>query len=115
MSFHWIKLFDTEEALHNNIGIGRAEYFLVKGNKICIARTHEGVFAVSDRCPHNGASLSQGFCNEKSQIVCPMHRYPFDLKTGRATAGLSYSLITYPLEIKSDGVYIGIKAKWWEM
>jgi 3-phenylpropionate/trans-cinnamate dioxygenase ferredoxin subunit len=115
MSYHWIKLFDNEEAMLNNIPKGKAQSLTIKGNKICIAHSGTGVYAVSDRCPHNGASLSQGFCNENDQIVCPMHRYPFDLKTGKATAGLAYGLITYPIKTEPDGIYIGIKAKWWEL
>ncbi len=114
-SHHWIKIFDNEQALHNNIPLGKATSFVIKGNKICIAHSTNGVFAVADRCPHNGASLSQGFCTEKDEIVCPMHRYPFDLKTGRTTSGLSMNVLTYPIQIKENGVFIGIKAKWWEV
>jgi nitrite reductase/ring-hydroxylating ferredoxin subunit len=115
MSFHWVKIFDNEEAMLNNIAKGSVQSFVIRGNKICLAHSKDGVFAVSERCPHNGASLAHGMCNENNQIVCPMHRYPFDLRTGKAAAGLAYSLITYPLKTESDGVYIGIKAKWWEM
>jgi nitrite reductase/ring-hydroxylating ferredoxin subunit len=111
---HWIKIFDSEEALNNNVQPGRAMNIIVRGNKICLANGHAGVFAVSDRCPHNGASLGQGFCNEHNQIVCPMHRYPFDLKTGKAASGLALSVETYPLKIDEKGVFIGIKPKWWE-
>lgn len=114
MSHHWIKIFDDLNSLHNNIPTGKAEVFVIKGNKICIAHSTNGVFAVSDRCPHNGASLSQGFCNEQDQIVCPLHRYPFDLKTGKAMAGLAMSVNTYPIKISDDGVFVGIKSKWWE-
>lgn len=115
MNLHWIKIFDNEEAMRNNVPLGKAQSIVVRGNKICLAHSTDGVFAVSDRCPHNGASLSQGYCNMDNQVVCPMHRYPFDLKTGRAAAGLAYGLHTYPIKIESDGVYIGIKPKWWEM
>lgn len=115
MSLHWIKIFDNETDLLNNIGLGKAQSLTVKGNKICIARSPQGVFAIADRCPHNGASLSSGYCNDKNEIICPMHRYPFDLKTGRATSGLAMNVLTYPVKIEENGVYIGIKTKWWEM
>ena len=114
MTFHWIKIFGSEEEMKNNLPFGHAQNLMVKGNKICLAHSADGVFAVADKCPHNGASLSQGYCTEDNLIVCPMHRYPFDLKTGRTTSGLAMSVITYPVKIDEDGVYIGIKAKWWE-
>ena len=88
--------------------------FELKGEKICVTRTDQGFFAVQDKCPHNGASLSKGFCSKQNEIVCPLHRYSFDLKSGKATSGSGFALKTYPIEIKSNGVFIGIKARWWE-
>lgn len=114
MAIQWVKIFDSPNALHNSIAEGQAKQIIVKGNKICVARTTEGVFAVNDRCPHNGASLSSGFCSEKNEIICPMHRYPFDLKTGRTTSGLAMNVLTYPVKAEDNGVFIGIKTKWWE-
>lgn len=113
--FHWHKIYDNEEALQNNVLPNKVDVFVLKGERICIAKGKEGYYAVQERCPHNGASLSQGFCTEEGEIVCPVHRYKFDLKTGRATAGGSFALKKYPLEIKENGVFIGIKAKWWEL
>lgn len=115
MSYHWIKIFENEDAMHNNLMLGKPQSMVIKGNKICVARTNEGIYAVADRCPHNGASLSHGQCTEKGEIVCPMHRYPFDLKTGRTTSGLTMNVLTYPIKIEENGVFVGIKAKWWEL
>lgn len=113
--YHWFKIYDSLESLKNNITIGKTAVFNFKSEKICIAHTTEGVFAVQDKCPHNGASLSTGFCTEENEIVCPIHRYKFNLKSGKATAGSGYALNTYPIEEKSNGVFVGIKAKWWEL
>jgi 3-phenylpropionate/trans-cinnamate dioxygenase ferredoxin subunit len=88
--------------------------FTLKNEKICITRTAKGFYAVEDKCPHNGASLSKGFCSKSNEIICPLHRYAFDLETGKATSGGAFALKTYPIEVKKNGVYVGIKAKWWE-
>jgi len=114
MATQWIKIFDNLDALQNTIAEGQTKLVVVKGNKICVARTKEGVFAVNDRCPHNGASLSSGHCSEKNEVVCPMHRYPFDLKTGRTTSGLAMNVLTYPVKTEDNGVFIGFQTKWWE-
>jgi nitrite reductase/ring-hydroxylating ferredoxin subunit len=112
---HWIKIYESAEALENNILLNRSEVFIVKGEKVCVAHTTDGFFVVQDRCPHNGAELSKGFCSEKNEIVCPIHRYSFNLKNGKATSGGSYTLKTYPIDIRDNGVFVGVKAKWWEM
>ena len=89
--------------------------FHFKNEKICVTRTTKGLYAFGDKCPHNGASLSKGFCSPKNEIVCPLHRYSFDLDSGKATSGGAFSIKTYPIEYKNDGVYVGIKAGWWEV
>ena len=99
----------------NNISANTFITFHLKGEKICLTRTDKGFYAVQDSCPHNGASLSKGFCSKQNEIVCPLHRYSFDLESGKATSGGAYTLKTYPIQQKADGVYLGIKAKWWEM
>ncbi len=114
MAYHWIKIFENEEAFSNYVQPGTFIIFQLRGEKICVTQTEKGFYAVQDKCPHNGASLSKGFCSNKNEIVCPLHRYSFDLESGKATSGGAFALKTYPIEKKSDGIYIGIKAKWWE-
>ena len=40
------------------------------------------VFAMEDACNHAGASLAEGWL-EGDCVVCPMHAYCFELRTGR--------------------------------
>ena len=105
----WYKLFDSVKAAENMVDVGRVTTIQAGKKKICLARTTEGFFAVNDKCPHNGASLGNGYCTSEGSVVCPLHRYHFDLKTGRAKSGLGDVVETYPLEIREDGVYIGFK------
>jgi nitrite reductase/ring-hydroxylating ferredoxin subunit len=113
--YHWFKIFEKEETLEEHLQPGTFINFEFKNEKICVTRTLKGLYAFGDRCPHNGASLSKGYCSINNEIICPLHRYSFDLETGKATSGGGYALKTYPIEMKNDGVYVGIKAKWWEM
>lgn len=114
MAYHWFKIFDKEENEEDYLPKSTFIQFQFKGEKICVTRTLKGLFAFQEKCPHNGASLSQGFCTPKNEIVCPLHRYSFDLESGKATSGGAFAIKTYPLEFREDGVYLGIKAKWWE-
>jgi nitrite reductase/ring-hydroxylating ferredoxin subunit len=113
-SHHWIRLFASKEEMDNYVGLNTFIPFTVKGENICVTRTKAGVYAFQEKCPHNGASLTHGFCTAKNEIVCPLHRYSFDLESGRATSGGGFALKKYPLDVRDDGVYVGIKAKWWE-
>lgn len=111
----WYKLFESKEAATQQIALNTAQTIAVNGKKICVAHTTEGFFAVNDKCPHNGASLGNGFCTTDNSIVCPLHRYHFDLRTGRAKSGLGDVVDTYPLETRYDGVFIGFKELIWKL
>jgi nitrite reductase (NADH) small subunit len=71
----------------------------VDGQPVSVISTGDGFFAVHDRCPHMGASMSQGtlggtfvaaapheyvFGNDEGVIRCPWHGWEFDLESGRS-------------------------------
>jgi nitrite reductase/ring-hydroxylating ferredoxin subunit len=104
-----VKIFENQEELENNVPLKRANSMRVRGKNICLARSAEGIFAVQDKCPHNGASLSHGWVSDRNSIVCPLHRYDFDLKTGRGLSGIADCLETYPIIITDKGVFLEIE------
>ena len=113
-NFKWQKIAKSETELQSLFTYNQLQLITVFGKKLCLVKTDKGIYAVDDKCPHNGASLSMGQCNEHNEIVCPMHRYPFNLETGKASAGMALTLQTYPIKIQDDGVFIGMKKSWWE-
>ena len=49
------------------------------GEELCFFRNEQGeVSALSDICPHRGASLSQGDCHFKGTVACPYHGWVFN-------------------------------------
>ena len=111
----WLKLFESITAANNRIAVGRVTTINAGKKKVCIAHTTEGFFAVNDKCPHNGASLGNGYCTTEGSVVCPVHRYHFDLKTGRAKSGGGDFVQTYPIEVREDGVFIGFEEIVWNL
>ena len=111
----WYKVFESQADIESQVPLGRATSIIKGGKKMCIAHSNEGFFAVNDKCPHNGFSLSLGMCSEDNAIVCPLHRYRFDLRTGRSKSGIADYVDTYPLEFRENGIYVGVersKFKW---
>jgi phenylpropionate dioxygenase-like ring-hydroxylating dioxygenase large terminal subunit len=54
-------------------------YWRMLGEEICFFRGEDGeIGAISDVCPHRGASLSQGICVFKGTVSCPYHGATFD-------------------------------------
>lgn len=112
---NWQKLFDSIDAINAQVAVGKVTTVNVGRKKICLAHTADGFFAVNDKCPHNGASLGNGYCTAEGSVVCPVHRYHFDLRTGRAKSGLGDFVQTYPIEVRDDGVYIGFEKVVWDL
>ena len=84
------------------------------GKSICLVGYEGKVYAIGATCPHAGAELSGGWCKD-GKIICPFHRYSYSLETGRGDPGQNDYVDTYPVEIREDGVYVGIASfgdKW---
>ncbi len=64
----------------------RPVYWKMLGEELCFFRDSEGsIAAISDVCPHRGASLSRGKCFYPGTISCPYHGATFD-RTGSCRA-----------------------------
>lgn len=64
----------------------------VDGYDIVIARCGGQLFAVENRCTHDGETLSGGEI-ENCEIICPRHFARFDLRTGDALTPPAYEPI----------------------
>ena len=109
--YQWYKVAESEADLnwqHNQLCEVQ-----VKGKTLCVARTANGLYACAQKCPHAGGYMAAGFTDAAGNIVCPLHRYKFNLQNGRNVSGEGYYLKTYPVELRADGVYIGIEAGNW--
>ena len=80
--------------------------------RLCLARHKGELYALDARCPHAGGPLDQGFINENAEIVCPWHRFGFDLKTGDSESG-GYFIDSYPIEKRGTEYYVCLPKKRW--
>jgi nitrite reductase/ring-hydroxylating ferredoxin subunit len=107
--YSWHKIADSIGELHFQEN-GMIE--IKAGSKnICLAKHKESLFGCAVKCPHAGGHLADGYVDALGNIVCPMHRYKFSLQNGRNVSGEGYFLRAYPVEIREDGVFVGIEEK----
>ena len=62
-------------------------------------------YAVSDMCPHRGASLAEGFL-DGGKVFCPWHCFDFNLKTGDCTMVPSLRIQTYEVKIEGGDIFV---------
>jgi nitrite reductase (NADH) small subunit len=69
------------------IPAGQGRVYEVQGERIAVFRTRGGeVYAVQAECPHRGGPLADGLLGGTT-LICPLHSWKFDLKTGDALFG----------------------------
>ena len=101
----------TKIAEHpNELGFGANHIAVteVNGKKICVGRHQDRFFGFAHKCPHAGALMGNGFIDPLGNVVCPSHRYKFNMKTGLNVSGEGYHLKTWPVDWLEDGVYINM-------
>lgn len=65
----------------------------------------DGRFHVTDaRCPHNKGPLAEGTIRDGRTLVCPWHRFRYDLETGACANHRMYDLRVYPV-VERDGTW----------
>jgi nitrite reductase/ring-hydroxylating ferredoxin subunit len=105
--YEWHKIAaSADEIVLADNGIGVTE---VKGKKICVTRFNDQWFAFAYKCPHASGIMADGYVDAIGNIVCPVHRYKFNLQNGRNTTGEGYYLKTYPIECNDNGVFVGMQ------
>jgi len=83
----------------------------IDNKSICLVGYEGELFAISAICPHAGEDLSRGWCME-GKLVCPVHRFSYNLQTGRGSKGQNDYVETYAVEVRGGDVYIGITGFW---
>ena len=105
--YEWHKIADSEDqiqAADNRIAVVE-----VQNKKICVTKYQQQWYGFSYNCPHAGGILSGGYLDKNGNVACPLHGYKFSLKNGRNISGEGFYMRTFPVEIREDGMYLGIE------
>jgi len=105
---NWVKIFPDLKTAYERLIDNKPQLLIVHGKRICLVKRDNHFYAVSDKCTHNGESLSKGVVNFTGEVVCPWHGHQFNIKTGREYQERSADLVTFPIREEEDGLYIGL-------
>lgn len=104
----WHRIANNEQEL--GLSTGKLMEVQAGNRTVCITQYQEQWLACSPVCPHAGAKLAGGFVDALGNVVCPLHHYKFQLKTGRNVSGEGYFLKRFPMEVREDGIYVALEA-----
>jgi nitrite reductase (NADH) small subunit len=85
------------------IPAGEGRVFHVGSERVAVFRTRTGeLFATQAECPHRGGPLADGLVGA-GRLICPLHAFQFDLRTGEPVKNSCEPLRTYTVTESSHG------------
>ncbi len=81
---------------------------LPDGQRMCLVKDGERIYAIADRCTHKDFAVSGGDIVAPCILECPWHGARFDVRTGQAVLGPATDAIaTYSVRIVGEEVFVG--------
>lgn len=105
MLYNWTVADKAVTALEE----GKITEAIVGNKKISLLKYKGKIEAFAHLCPHAGAPLCDGWLDPSGRVVCPLHKYRFDPATGRNTSGEGYKLFKYPVELRGNEIWLGLR------
>jgi nitrite reductase/ring-hydroxylating ferredoxin subunit len=105
----WVKVAESVDEIP--FATSNPAQVMAGDKQICLGKYRDELFAFAAKCPHAGGFFTNGFIDALGNVVCPLHRYRFCMKNGRNVSGEGYYLRHWPVEVRKDGVYVGLEAK----
>ena len=88
----------------------RGKRFLIDDVDVAVFKVDGEVYALSNICPHQHASIIYDSFVDRGCVICPAHGWEFDLKSGKLYSGGS-GLDKYEVKIIDDYVFVKVFQK----
>jgi len=100
----------------DELGPGEGKTVEVDGLSVALFNVNGEYYATSNRCPHKGGPLAEGFFNhdlptfdeEKCALHCPWHYWEFDLETGENPVNPEGSVRAFDVSVSDDDVVLSL-------
>jgi nitrite reductase/ring-hydroxylating ferredoxin subunit len=79
----------------------------LNGRTLLICQGDSNVFAVDEMCPHKNRSMRYGVVRGDS-IICPHHRYVFNLESGRCRRRRCAPVEVYDTQVRDETVWVRV-------
>ncbi|WP_455373706.1 Rieske (2Fe-2S) protein [Limibacillus halophilus] len=101
MTPNWVSAGPLEDLAAKGRRLLRSE-----GKQVALFHTPKGVFAINNRCPHEGYPLMEGTLDQDCRLTCNWHAWRFDLTDGRTEEG--DKVRSYPVELRGGEVFVDV-------
>ncbi len=102
----WHKVLDDPAELPE----GRVRSVTAGHRSLALSHVDGSFGALDNKCPHQGGPLGEGTI-EKGLLRCPWHGFDYCPLTGKPPSQFGDVVPSFPVEVRDDGVYIGVPAE----
>src|SRR4051794_31344428 len=102
---HWHRVADLDE-----LPEGRVKTVAAGTHSLALTHVDGAYGALDNHCPHQGGPLGEGTI-EGGLLRCPWHGYDYDPVTGQPPSGFGDCVPSHPVEVREDGIYLGLTAE----
>ncbi len=88
----------------------KGKRFIIDDTEIAVFKVDKDIYALSNICPHQHSALIYDGYIEDDCVVCPVHGWMFQLKTGKMKNGNS-GLTKFPIAVKDGDIFIKVIKK----
>lgn len=103
-----VKIFSSLKEASNSIPIGSLRLLIIDGKKIAMAHTEDGFYAFDNECQHQNEPLHKGTLTAFNEVVCRLHHYRYNMKTGKEANNRCGSMTCYAIIVKESGIFIDL-------
>jgi NAD(P)H-dependent nitrite reductase small subunit len=89
----------------NELLPGQGAEVSVDGESVALFNVEGSFHALSNRCPHRGGPLGQGFV-EGAEVSCPWHNFTFDVTTGENTTDPALRVPCHAVKVEDGRVFV---------
>jgi len=80
---------------------GSAKLVRGRGEEMAVFKSNGQLYGIQNICPHEGGQLCDGWI-DGGEVVCPLHGYKFDLKTGACSTDPKLKVKVFKLVSQGD-------------
>ncbi len=77
----------------------------VEGRPVALVRVAGELYALEATCPHRGGPLVEGDV-EGHLLHCPLHAWPFDVRTGLCARDAAVRIRIYPVRVEGEVIQV---------
>lgn len=88
---------------------GAVRRVMIEKRPVALVRCGESIYALLDSCPHFGGPLSEGKVSvRRREVICPWHRFRFQLESGASATNRDLLAQTFPVKIEDGQVLVSL-------